>query len=420
VDPDGTAQLQNIAMRFIQGGFHSLAASLAAFVVWKDTHHRSAFFGFLPFALWPFNAEAVMWRTAGGYPVAALLSVLAVVLVRRQGKYQAVYRLLGAVFIAMAVLFQQVAAVAGPILWFMIVCLHLVRERQPLEFLGIKQLAYLVSGGITGGLISAVIARHYNAVTGRFVVATNLWDRLSYITNLNVRFFSWPDFYPAWLAWAHVALLAVAFVLVLATLLNRNRTFSALLSISFICFATFVFPFAPLLIVAESWPSFRVMYMAPLILSVAWLTVMQLRVSSIFHALAAGLFCVVLLGYVQIAWQNSAEYPYVFEADLQTLKGLSETANRENVKNIFVVTSPEFPLTDWNPYHVKYMHADSKISAFLVDFSADSFIYLFSSLKPTHDAGVQAVCFSFCRTASYDRNSKIDIVEAGSTLCVCP
>jgi hypothetical protein len=162
------------------------------------------------------------------------------------------------------------------------------------------------------------------------------------------------------------------------------------------------------------------MYMAPLILSVAWLTVMQLRVSPIFHALAAGLFCVVLLGYVQIAWQNSAEYPYVFEADLQTLKALSETANRENVKNIFVVTSADYPITEWNPYHVKYMHADSKISAFLVDFSADSFIHLFSSLQPTHDAAVQAVCVNCCRTDPYDRNSKIDFVESGSTLCVCP
>jgi hypothetical protein len=420
LDASGQAELQNIFMRFIQGAFHCLAASLGAYFVWKDTHHPSAFVGLLPFVLWPFNAEAVLWRSAIGYPVAALLSVLGLALVMQQGRGRSVYRLLGAVCMVLAVLSKQVTALAGPVIWFLIVCLRWVHERPPLGFLGAKQLTYLLSGGIGGGLISVAIVRHYDTDLERSGFAVDLWDRLKYITDLNVLFISWPGFYPTWLVLAHVALLVVAFCLLLVAALKRNQTFGTLVTFMFVCFVGFVFPFAPHLVLAETWPSFRVLYLAPLMVSIAWLTTIQLRTNVVFRYIAAGIFCVILLGYVQIAWKNAEEYPLVFKADLQKLQALTEAANRQQATDIFVVTFPEYEVIEWNPYQVKYMHADSKISAFLTDYSADSFIRLFSPLKPTRSAEGQAVCHRVCSASPYELNSKIDIVEAGSILCVCP
>jgi hypothetical protein len=420
LDSNGAAQFQNIILRLLQGGFHCLAASIAAYLLWEDTKLFASFFCFLPFVLWPFNAEAVLWRTAGGYPLAAFLSVLGVFLLSRHSQGGSIHKITGSVLIALAIFSNQIAATAGLVVWFLIVCARWLKERSPLEFMGRAELGYLVAGYFSGGLASTMMAKYFDTYTGRSSFAENIFKRLRYISDLNVRFFSWPEFYPAWLTWAHLILLLVALVLPLIIFLRSKKPVSTFLIFLDVLIAAFVIPYAPLLLLSESWPSFRIFYLAPMLLSLAWITIMQQKVNTSVRFAVAGIYAVILLGYFMIAWYNSAEYPKVFDADMGKLEELRKKADQNQISSIFVASSPEYPVANWNPYEIRYMHADSKLSAFLVYYPAGSFIRLFSTLHPISDTNVKEACYNICAIGLYDKNSDIDIVVDQSTICVCP
>ena len=420
LDSNAAAQFQNIFLRLLQGGFHCLAASISAYLLWDDTKHFSSFFCFLPFTLWPFNGEAVLWQSAGGYPLAAFLSVLGVFVLKSQSQGSSIRKIIGSVLIALAIFSNQIAAMAGLVVWFLIVCVRLLKDRSPLEFMGRAELGYLAGGYFGGGLASILMARYLDASLERSGFAENIFDRLRYISDLNSLFFSWPEFYPAWLTWTQLILLLAAVMVPLIIFLRSKKPVSTFLLFLDVLIAAFVIPYAPLLLLSESWASFRIFYLAPMLLSLAWITIMQQKVNISVRFAAAGIFAVILFGYFTIAWNNSAEYPKVFDADMEKLKELRELADQNQVENIFVASSPEYPVDEWNPYGIKYLYKDSKLSAFLVTDTAGPFIRTFSNLHPINDTTVQEACYNICSTDPFDKNSKIDIVVDQSTICVCP
>src|SRR5262249_11539549 len=77
----------NVALRAGRALLHVLAALLLAYALWRPLGSAvAAVAAVLPFLLWFFNPDAVLMRLAAGYPLALLLAVAALLLVRaREG-----------------------------------------------------------------------------------------------------------------------------------------------------------------------------------------------------------------------------------------------------------------------------------------------------------------------------------------------
>jgi hypothetical protein len=111
----------NVALRMVQGMIHATAAALAALLLWRQTGRPATLLAGVPFLTWPFATDVVLWRAAGQYPVAALIS-LSGVWVLAGGRL-----VTGALLIVAALLTHQVAACAGLVVWCVVACLRLAK-----------------------------------------------------------------------------------------------------------------------------------------------------------------------------------------------------------------------------------------------------------------------------------------------------
>ena len=78
------ASAVNCGFRFLQVGLHAAAAICIVRVIWQQVPSWAAFAGVLPFLLWGFSPEAVLWRGAGMYTLAACLAAAGLLLIRLQ------------------------------------------------------------------------------------------------------------------------------------------------------------------------------------------------------------------------------------------------------------------------------------------------------------------------------------------------
>lgn len=411
--------VQNMILRLIQGMFHSLTALFAAFLFWRGAKHWQGFVSVLPFLLWPFNGEAVLWRSVGFYPLAALLGLMGICIIRYSYEKSPCRSLAGSSILLIAMLTNQAAAFSGLVVWLLLYSLvALEKARFPYKRLLYEGL-FVFLGYITGYVLGYYIAQLFGS--GRAVLASSFTDKFFYLCTLNRLFITWPDKYPECLAVLHVLLILGAVVFVIGRgLQGMWPVRRALLAILFLLTAL-VTPYVTLLVVSEDWPAWRVMYLAPFLITGSWnLWDRSLKSLKLGTCIPMVLFGLVLTWYVVMSRINSAEYVRVFEEDIKALRSMESYCEQENIDGrVIVATRPLF-LRTWNTYGVRYWHADSKLSVFLQDWTAHAFIRVYSWLEPVKDETLQGECVELCKHASRAGSFQLYKIRDNAVLCVCP
>ncbi len=371
----------NMALRFIHGSIHVLASTFAAILIWKHTKRWIALFSMIPFLIWPFNGEAVLWRAAAGYPIAAFLSILGVYLISLEGRFRFVWKTLGMIFISASLLANQLSAFAGLVLLLIIIGLDF-EENINISRKKLGRYLYVIFGYFLGGTISILLLRFYSPDLQRSHFATDLYVKIKLLYRLNRQFISSPDFYPDWIIGLHVVLLVSAMCWLIWNVYKNNGIRINML-ISILIFASlFAIPYtALLLLTTESWSSWRLMYLAPFLFTMA-LNLFNLGSENVLivRRLPILILIILIVGYFQIGRINSSEYVTVFDGDIRVLRQFELAANQQGANQVTVSTYPDF-ISDWNPYDIKYSHGSSKHSAFHIQYSWYTFINNFSTLK---------------------------------------
>lgn len=415
IDANAQRTWQNIALRVFQGGVHCAVGTVVAMVLWRQRRTWGAVLSVLPFLLWPFNAEAVLWRSAGIYPVAALCGVLGMWFIQYPGRRPLRRAAVGACSIVAGMLFNQAAAFSGLVVQLLASALMVVQARidwrAQCRRLMTTCLAYAL-----GGVVSYAVA--HSRAGQRVTFVTDVPGKLGYLWKLNELFLASPHFYPRWLSGVHIGLLVLTVLAVAAAVVSRCPLWSARrAAVSLLILSTaFVTPYAGVLLAAENWPSWRVMYLAPLLMTGVWneldAALAALKVN------AAATLCPLLLivaGYIAIARVNSGEYVTLFQHDLETLHQIDDYASKEGIRKVYVQPPPH------NVYGLRYMHGDSKLSAFGTDWAAQFFIPAFSSLQSSYAEATSAACLAQCADAEVkeDRGLRFYKVQDDAVGCVC-
>jgi hypothetical protein len=372
--------------------------------------------GTLPFLLSPFAAENVLWRSAGHYGVAALLSVVAIALLRRDAG-SARRDATAALLLVVAFLTVQSASLAGGVVWVFLAGLTLLtREETPRRRLACE--ATVLVGAYAGAaLLSFAIASWVGRV-GRMQPVFDPLGRLALLHDAARVLIRGPDWsYPSWLAVTQRALLAMVPVALLLPLPTRTTPLRRLLAGVTVATA-FVTPYAALLPVRETTLSLRLSYLAPLLFAGAW-AVVDCAVGRYagLHVLGLTLISLISLGYGSLVWHCSSGYERVFHCDLDLLRRLEAEARRAGVDRLYV---PE-PRADWyfpeNPHGLSFEWGADRGSAFSQKWSSDGLLEWYSFLRPAvRNPDVIAACDTACRDA---RTFETRVISQPPTLCLC-
>ncbi|MSP11735.1 MAG: hypothetical protein EXR62_02135 [Chloroflexi bacterium] len=425
--------LANRLLRLLQGALHILSALVAGYLLWRQTRSWTAYLALLPFLVWPFNGEAILWQAALIYPVSALLGMLALWLIRRDTRHPLLSALAGILLITLGMFACQVSIFTGLIIWIFLVGLSFLKDSTvpirgvqstPFTREGIVLFSAYLIGSATSYLISYALTNGY----GRAQFSHDIIDKILYLEQLNRQFLTWPEFYPLWLAAAHLILILMLPLVLLRAWsssvhsLRRPRVLSRAI-IAVACILTAIAtPYLTILLVAENAPSWRVMYLAPLLITGVWLLLDQaLAAWKLARLTIFALLCVILIGYIQMSRTNAAEYVQVFQSDLHVLRQLEDYVAQEHINDnmVNIAAYPEAPVNNWNPYGIKYLFADSKLSAFYKSWSAYPFIRWFSQLNPTEDKIVHDQCLDICRTDSNNLTFQFYKLGSNGPACIC-
>ncbi|MCE7983938.1 MAG: hypothetical protein DYG89_22415 [Caldilinea sp. CFX5] len=421
----------NVLLRLLQVAFHALAALVAGALLADRRRPWVSYCAVLLFLLYPFNGEPVLWRSALMNPLAALLSLLGVALLSRSSlreqpavaalptAKQARTRLVtvgGILLIALAMVTHQQAALAGLVVWVVAVGQWAMSPKLPTGWW--RGTLWVVGGYALGALLSRLCIYLFFGPAGRAALSTAWWEKVQFALTLN-RLYLWSDYYPAWLAGLHLLLVAGGMA---AAGFYLRRSWPGLLALPALV-TLFVLPYAAVLVTAESWPAWRVTYLAPFLLIGAWLLLDRCLASyRLFRFGNFFLLALLLAGYVPMAWRNAAEYVMVFDQDLAEVRAIEAwAATQPNQPTAIVVaTAPDYIRT-WNPYAVQYMQADSKVSAFLADWTIAPMFTFFTDLTPRqYEPETKHACVQLCRHPPDDPPFSRHLLQSDNVICICP
>lgn len=415
----------NVAMRTLQGMAHAGVALMAALLLYRRTGASVALMAPLLFLLWPYNGEAVLWRAAGSIPVSALFSAIGALLVdaslaRKRWPLAA----LGMLAVVAAMLWQQLGAATGLLLWTMV----LVVQPQPVsrrDFLG---ALWLGAGYTAGALLSKAIARtQLGDLPGRDQLATDLASKADYLFRL-WREFVWPP-YSMPQRYAQ-ALMGALLVVALLAWIARSQEPAAAKGVRLVALVSLLLlPFVPVLLTASSPTSARILYLAPLLLvtltvaGAPWLDA-QLRLRGATIGLAAMLLAI----YLPMAALNAADYPAVYAADLRALGALESrlqgASGPAGATNLVIADYTQY-LRAFDSYSVlRVPNAESKLSAFVLPWVSPAFLKWRSTLAPRADAEAVRMCTVACIQAALATGQPSPFqllpMEQANSHCLCP
>lgn len=423
----------NRLLRLLQVAFHCLAALAAGALLADRRRPWVSYSAVLIFLLYPFNGEPVLWRSAIMNPLAALLSLLGIGLFSRlylsaQPAFPALPAdkqpqrglfVVGALLLlALAVLTHQQAALAGVVVWAVVVGQMAVRTPKLPTGWWRGTLWVMIGYGVGVALSRLCIYLAFGPA-GRAALSTDWWAKVQFGLTLN-RLYLWSDYYPAWLTGLHW--LIVAGGIGAACFYLRRQPWPGALALLTLV-SLFVLPYTAVLVTAESWPAWRVTYLAPFLVVGAWLL--------LDHSLAAYrllrfgnilLLALLLAGYVPMAWRNAAEYVTVFDQDLAAVRAIEAWAATQNNQptTLVVATAPDYVRT-WNLYGVQYMQADAKVSAFLADWTIAPIVTFFTDLTPRQDEpATKRACVQLCLLPPGGQPFARHLLQPDNVICVCP
>jgi hypothetical protein len=386
--------LANILLRWAQGAVHVLNATLLARLLWQVMRSSTAMLAILPFLLWPFNADSVMWRAGSFYAIAALPALLGLTAIRINGTPRDHwYWILGSILCGSSMLALQTSAFASITAWTIVVAATVAKdERVPWRQLGREGLLVVAGLGL-GAAISLWLIRTYPHEPGyifaRTRLATDIGAKLSFVAQLNLRLLTSPEFYPSWLRFTHVALGLVTILCVVALpwLTRSGHEVSRRWGTMLACVvAWLILPYAAQLVVAESIFWLRTLYLAPLVFTACFVVLFtpQSHHES-FSGVAAIFLLIIVCSYVPIARQHASEYVTSYQRDVAQLRRIEDLADQTGLNRVIVV--PGTPFHRYNPYHLRYVFFYTHNSLLAIPFGMrETFIRTRSHLQPVCQA----------------------------------
>lgn len=418
--PDGVAG--NMAIRWSQGFWHCLTAALAALFFSQLVGRRWAAAAGLPFLIWAFNGEAVLWFGGIQHVAGAFFAVAGFLLiVSGCARRLAWLAGLGSIGQALAVLSNQAPANAGLLLWLALVAHRLIEAEKlgPVRPTGWRQRPFAAGGekldSLLRGLPIGLTLREAGWLAGGLAggAAISLWmmiragynraeapielaGKLDFLRQLTVKLFAWPGYYPAV---TQAACLTVAGLFGgLAVVLWRGRRLSmaTLLWLAMIVPGGLGLLFFANLVIAMNWASYRIFYSAPLLLCVllvmAWRMAGELKPAWIPRVRALLCVCLALMagGFGYVSFRHAKDYRRFARREIQTVRNLELAAQRMGRHKVLTMPWPYCAATvNWNPHAVRYPNLDAHRSEFLTEWSGHPFIEFQSTLLQTVDPALR-------------------------------
>lgn len=417
IDGEVNGGLYNMILRYFQGIIHCLSVTIILVVLWHKTYKFNIIFYLIPFLIWPFNAEAVLWRAAIHYPVSALIISLGIYIINFNISNNIYRNLFGIVLIILAVCTNQLVSFLGIAIFVIILGVSSLNNKSIINKQTFNQISIVILGYIIGGILTYIIGATFGDRTN---IANDVLGKILFLMELNHLVIFNSNFYPKWLNFLHALLVIVPILLMLLKIIN-NAVHSKKIIVALFCYLLlFVIPYTTILVAKENYPSWRVMYIAPIVFSSALIYIDHLFVNSkikyifIYPALLSIVIC-----YVYISRINSSEYPIVFYNDLNRISEIENYLTDNKIKAhhpIHIVSYPDYIKT-WNPYSVRYFHGDSKTSAMVRDWYLYPFMDIFSNFNLIqHDTS----CIDYCKKNTSNHSMKFYESEIKHTLCICP
>jgi hypothetical protein len=414
-------KLQNIIIRFGQGLIHSTVAFIVSYLLWKMTKSIISFFAVLPFLLWPFNSEAVLWRSAAEYPLSALLSLLGLVFIDGNNIRCSWTRALGILFINIAVLTNQQGALAAFVVWMILISVSAIRKYININKI-INSSIYIIIGYLSGGIISFWLTRQ-NASLSRTQLSLNIFNKIGYLVNLN-KFSLLDNYYYSKLTIIIHLIIIFSFIPVLFLYFKDKKYPYIYYPISFVpILLEFFVPYGAVLLVSESWPSWRVMYLSPFLICGAWFIIAYSlnHIKWVKYAPYV-ILLFLLINYCKTGYIFSGEYQIIYNQDLTLLHSIKEFAKKNNLPSTSEITVANDPISkdvNWNPYHVTYIHGDSPLSAYLVPYAWPYLIKKNSMFVPVREGKTVKLCIDSCANSKTSEPMSIRLIST-NVICVCP
>ncbi len=380
------ATVMNRVSRLFQGAMHVGAAVVFYRMVRPFLSPVGAALTAVPFLLWGLNGEATLWRAASMYPAAALLSlggmhwIVQGWEIRRWSLISA-----GAILCLAAALTNQAAVTAGIMGYLIVVSLRGVSlgfdpKRMALE-VGTVLPFFLVAA-----VISALLAQHFGSDRGGF--ADDWVAKWKFFGELTRSFLFFDGIYSPLTRWLHGLLIAGGAIVWAVSIVRRKLDAWGTTAVPLCLAAGFVVPYLPNLIIADSYPSLRIMYTAPLLMSAVIALTWRMG-STLPGARGVLVALVVLLGgsYAILAWENGREYVALYGRDVESAAAIEALARDHGTDRVLVVDLYRMrePWVDDNPYGFRIVHAGNRYSVFLYHWAAKSFLRWHTDLEPVSD-----------------------------------
>lgn len=395
-----------LLVRLLQGLMHAGVATAFVAVVSRQVPRTWAILSVLPFLLWAFNGEAVLWFggiqhvAGGGLAISGLGLILAGV--ARERWWVAA---LGSALCGSSILANQAPTGAAIFLWLVTLAWRGMDGAFPRQvvpsvgggfFTGVGQTLdrwvggrnprsilveglFLGCGLVAGAAVSLAMMLRWSY--HRTAAPINWESKLQFWMELNEKLFFWPGFYPlATQVMVGALLLALGLTMFLAVA-KRRMGGGALLGMGAILLSGSALFFLANLIIAMNWASFRIFYTAPLYFGVIALTAARLSPGPSLRWVPLGLCAGLGLTFAHLSWIHAGHYPAQYRSDLAVLRQAEEEARAMGATRVLTMPWPHAADTvNWNPYGHRFSHLDAHRSEFNTDWSGHPFIRLHSSL----------------------------------------
>jgi hypothetical protein len=428
LDCSPSAAAANMALRAAQVGVHVLAATLIAYALWRRLRAPIlSSLAVLPFLLWFFNPDAVLLRTAGPYPQGCLLSVAGMLLIQVEGVRRTwLARLAGVCCLAASVLSNQSSAMAGPVVWMVVLALTVLQEDRIAGRKLFREGSLLFVGLLLGMIGTMVCVRCSSCpINPRAKLATDLGEKVRYLAVLNDIFLlGHRHLYPRLLQYAHASLCGVVAVLLLRRCLRRTaegwQVNRAAVFASACLAANLVLPYAAVMLSSESCPHSRVIYLAPLFLTGCLAVGFLLLPRALVPRLALTALLLVILGaYHHRAWIHAEEYSLLEQRDRETLARLESFAREHQTSRVVVLTE-ETLWRNRNPYQLQMTGLGNHSSSFTFAYSAVPFVHRYSSLTAVVDPVLERRALEQVEASPREPGFQFSMLQGTDVVIVTP
>lgn len=402
--PDGV--LGNIWIRLGQGTLHVLSAWLVFGIFRRRISLGAAAGCALPFLLWPFNGEVVLWFGGLQHAAALFCGVLGVWMLG-VSRWKWFWSAVAMMMCAMSPLHNQAHIGVPVVIWLATVWERYAGGKNPGEGpagsakvrgLDLFRESTAVLGGLLiGSIISIGYLHRYENTRGTY--ADSLGEQVKVAQELIYRWVIWPEFYPWTIPALHVLFLSTAIiVLIAAAIRRRSRWESALLGWGLIGVGPLLI-LMPNLILKYQWPSFRMYYGMSIYLGVILYMIFRMT-GKRGRGYILGLVVVLIGCYAMIHREVAGEYLRNYREDVRVIGRAVTMAKEAQGTEILFVAPPHCGNT-WNPnaHLLRYNHCGSMHSNFFIPWAWPALLRLHApQLTIVTDEREMAQYTEFCQT----------------------